>query len=156
MVKVLIVMAWLLGAAILWMVWEIIKFLFKPLVIIVTRDNGLRLVRKSSKDGMFDIGDGVYPEDADAVIPDKGKLFWRRIFVFDEGSAKPRIIQHRKDVWLSNKAIKKVINDEHIKAMSSKILEDKDKAMIYLAAICSVVNLCLAIFIALKTLGFIK
>lgn len=135
---------------------ELIMGMFKPVVHIITKDNGLKSIKKFPKKGRFVIDGLEYPLDPSAVIPDRGKLFWRRHYYFDEDNPEPRKVVYKGNNWMGLSAITKIINDEHIKMMSGKILEQKHEIMIALSALASTASLLVSAYMLMVQLGVIK
>ena len=142
---------------IMYLVYQIILWLMKDRVILVNKDNSLSFYTVNTKNKTFIVIDKkTYPLDSEAVHTTKGKLFWKKTYVFNENSSKPRKLTYIKDVQLSAESITKVMNDDAIQRLSKKAIDPGLQMMLILGAIGGLLASVASIVLLLRDLGIIK
>ena len=130
-----------------------------PLLIIVQKGLGLKVMKARPKDGKWNIDGNLYVQDSTCAHPDRGWFFWRSIYVFDEGSPTGRRLEYKKNEWLDGASLKKLIDKEYIQGVITSMLGllDGKKVMFYLliVMVLSVINVLVVAVILLKTLGIL-
>jgi len=154
--KIIITLLTLIGCMLLYIIYEAISMLLKDRIIMVNKDNSISIYSKFLRGkSKIEIAGGTYPLDSRAIITTKGKMFWKKNYLFNENSTKPRILTYQKDNWLDAGSITKIINDEHIKTMSQKAIEPGTKIMIYLGAVSGFMAMIASGVLLAKELGLI-
>ena len=139
--------------------WQLASTIFKSKIIMITKDNSFRVISKKPAKGSakIKIGEGIYNLSPEAVIPDRGFMFWRKWYVFDEGNPNPRIIQYDKNYkWVSAEGVLRIINDEHIKAMTQQVITPQIKLFIIMGALGGLLACLTSGVLLLIQLGIIK
>jgi len=154
---ILKVMFGILAIVILWTIYEMIGILLKDRIIIVNKDGSLSFYNKKLKGkNRIEIEKKTYPLDSKAVHTIKGLFFWKKVYIFDEGSVMPRKILFKKDVWADAGTITKIINDEQVMMLSKKAIDPGTKLFIIFGAVGGILaSISSAVLLAME-LGLIK
>jgi len=156
----IMILIWVVGAGVLVLMWLMFKEVFNDLFIIIKKDSGILLAKGKAKNGIVSIGQHEYPVVSEAAHSDRGRFFWRKIFVFDEGSTKPRRLDVGEDNWLDSSSVKKMINTEFINGVVTSMMgllnSKKIMSLLFMVAAVSFINMAAAVVmlaIQLKLFG---
>ena len=143
-VWICIVFMLIIGAIIVYFLWD---WLRSDVFIFVNKDGSLETFQKVVPSnnriaGKIQKGKHTYLLEPKAVHTKRNFPQWKKIYVFDEGSPLPRLLQYKKDAWFSTETITKILNDTRIKMLTQEPIDAKLKAFIILGAvggICSAI-----------------
>ena len=157
--SILMIVLWIMLAILIsiliWVLYEINA----PLLIIIQKELGLKLIRKRPKGDKFIIDGKAYVMDNKGAHPERGFFFWRTIFVYDEGSPSPRLLTYKKNEYIDGGSLKKLIDKDYINGVVTSMmgLLDSKKILLYLTivVVLSAINVLVVAVILAKTLGLI-
>jgi len=129
-------------------------------VVMVNKDGSLdittRVIKKDERiSGRIERGKHTYMLEPKGVHTSKSFPQWKKIYVFDEGSPMPRILEYKKDAWFSTDTVQKVVNDTRIKQMTKEAIDPGLKLFIILGAIGGICAALASGIMLLMQLGII-
>ena len=145
----------LLLALVGWFIYDLIA----PLVIIIQKGLGLKMIRQRPKGGKWEIDGNIYVLDTKGAMPDRGLFFFRSIYCFDEGCPKGRLLTFKGTKDLDGNSLKRLIDKDYINGVVTSMmgLLDSKKVMFYLLILVaiSVINLMVVGVVLMKDLGIL-
>jgi hypothetical protein len=148
----LLTIIFLEAIAIIWLIW--LKFKINFLDMVIFFDSSGRWTRKFLKIS----SEVLHFRGKDYFVTDKSaklSIFGKKLLLYTENKPQPLILKSNMQEWVSSEAVQGIINNEHLKLITTPKNTARD-IMIIIGMVAACVAAVAGIIVALKLFGVIK